>query len=200
MEVLKIEKYDRHIVDEIVNIHLDTFTGFFLTFMGRGFLHQMYRSYLMHDESNILIASEEGNIVGFLAYSSNMSGLYKYMIKHRLVQFGWYSLGALFRNPKSFMRLIRAFLKPNEAKRDEEYVELASIGVRQDCKAKGIGSLMVQKLKDITDFQKYAYITLETDAINNESANRFYCKNGFLLIREYETHEGRKMNEYRFSM
>ena len=77
-------------------------------------------------------------------------------------------------------------------------MELASIGVDPSAKSKGVGSALVDKLKAIVDFAKYAYITLETDAVDNEGANKFYCKNGFELIREYATHEGRKMNEYRF--
>lgn len=96
-----------------------------------------------------------------------------------------------------FMRLLRAFLKPSEAKRNEKYVELASIGVSPECKSKGVGSALISELRRITDFNMYRYITLETDAVNNEIANNFYKKNGFELYREYKTREGRKMNEYR---
>ena len=53
-------------------------------------------------------------------------------------------------------------------------------------------------LKERVDFSEFAYITLETDAVDNEAANKFYVKNGFTLEREYETREGRKMNEYRY--
>lgn len=199
MEILQLSNYDKKIVNEVVEIHLKTFKGFFLTFMGRGFLRQMYASYLRHNDSNLIIAKEDGVVVGFLSYSSNMSGLYKYMIKHRLIPFAWYSIGAFFRKPKSFMRLVRAFLKPSESKRDEEYVEVSSIGVSPECKSKGIGSKLLSSLKSSVDFNKFKYIALETDALNNESVNRFYVKNGFELVREYDTREGRKMNEYRYS-
>lgn len=198
MEIVKIENYDEEIVKEIVKIHLDTFTGFFLTFMGRGFLHQMYSSYLSHSESNILVAIDDSRVIGFLAYSSDMSGLYKHMIKYRLIQFCWYSLGAFCRKPKTFLRLVRAFLKPNEAKRDVEYVELASIGVSPVYKSIGVGSKLIAELKKSVNFDRYKYISLETDAVDNDAVNNFYCKNGFVLFREFETHEGRKMNEYRF--
>ena len=198
MEIKILDHYDRKLVNEIIDIHMSTFQGFFLTFMGRGFLNQMYSSYLSHSKSSIIIAVDNCKVLGFLAYSADLSGLYKYMIKHRLLQFGWYSLGALLRNPKTFMRLLRAFLKPNEAKRDVDYVELASIGVLPEKKSKGIGSSLISELKDNVDFSKYKYITLETDADNNESANYFYKKNGFSLVRSYVTNEGRKMNEYRF--
>ena len=96
------------------------------------------------------------------------------------------------------MRLLRAFLKPSESKRDEKYIELASIGIDPDVKSSGIGSKLIDTLKAQVDFNEYAYITLETDAVNNENVNHFYIKNGFSLEREFETNEGRKMFEYRY--
>lgn len=196
--IREVKSDEKKIIDEIVTIHLNTFTGFFLTFMGRGFLRQMYQSYCDHDESGLLVAEEDGKAMGFLAFSSNFSGLYKYMIKTRLILFGWYSIGAFFRRPSAFMHIISAFLKPGEAKREEKYVELSSIGVDPNVKSKGIGSKLIDELKKNVDFNKYAYINLETDAIDNEGAIYFYEKNGFVRERMFETDEGRKMYEYRF--
>ncbi len=198
MQIRKIDNTEKDTINDLVSIHLNTFTGFFLTFMGRGFLNLMYRSYAEYKDAEILVAFEEEEPVGFLAYSGDLSGLYKYMIKKRLIPFGWYSLGAFFRKPTVFMRLIRAFLKPGETKREEKYVELASIGVDPIVKSKGVGSQLIDALKAQVDFSEYAYITLETDAVNNEGANNFYKKNGFVLEREFETNEGRKMFEYRY--
>lgn len=198
INIRKVQSNEKIIIDDIVTIHLNTFKGFFLTFMGRGFLKQMYQSYCEHDESGLLIAEENGNPIGFLAYSSDFSGLYKFMIKTRLIKFAWYSLGALFRKPSSFFHLLQGFLKPSEVKREEKYVELSSIGVDPKAKNKGVGSLLIDELKKLVDFNQYAYITLETDAINNENAIHFYEKNGFKKERLFETREGRKMFEYRF--
>ena len=168
-------KYDeKKLINDIVTIHLNTFTGFFLTFMGRGFLNQMYTSYCDYEEAGLLVAEEDGKAIGFLAYSSNFSGLYKFMIKTRLIRFGWYSIGAFFRRPSAFMHIISAFLKPGEAKREEKYVELSSIGVDPNIKSKGIGSLLIDSLKRKVDFTKFAYINLETDAVDNEGAIHFY--------------------------
>lgn len=196
--IREVKSEEKELINDIVSIHLNTFTGFFLTFMGRGFLNQMYRSYCDHDESGLLVAEEDGKAVGFLAYSGNFSSLYKFMIKTRLIPFGWYSIGAFFRRPSAFMHIIKAFLKPSEVKRDEKYVELSSIGVDPTIKSKGVGSLLIDDLKKIVDFNNFAYITLETDAVNNDGAIHFYEKNGFVRERMYETDEGRKMYEYRF--
>lgn len=200
MQIRNISNSEKEAINDIVSIHLDTFQGFFLTFMGRGFLKLMYRSYIEYNDSGVLVAFDDDNPIGFLAYSGDLSGLYKYMIKKRLIPFAWYSLGAFFRKPTVFMRLVRAFLKPEETKREEKYVELASIGVAPNIKSKGVGSLLIDALKSKVDFNKYAYITLETDALNNEGANHFYQKNGFVIEREFETNEGRKMFEYRYKL
>lgn len=165
--------------------------------MGKGFLKQMYLSYCEYSKAGILVAIDDKNRVqGFLAYSSDFSGLYKYMIKTKIVLFAWYSVGAFFRKPSSFMHIIKAFVKPSEAKRNEEYVELASIGVDPRSKSKGIGSKLIDELKKQVDFEKYAYITLETDAIDNDAAINFYEKNGFIRKRQYKTSEDRVMFEY----
>lgn len=198
MQIRSISNKEKETINDIVCIHLDTFQGFFLTFMGRGFLKLMYRSYVEYDKSGILVAFEHEKPIGFLAYSGDLSGLYKYMIKTRLIPFAWYSLGALFRKPAVFMRLVRAFLKPSETKREEKFVELASIGVEPNIKSTGVGSQLIDALKAMVDFNEYAYITLETDAVNNDGANHFYQKNAFVKVREFETNEGRKMFEYRY--
>lgn len=199
ISIREVTSTEKEKINRIVTIHIDTFSGFFLTFMGRGFLNQMYRAYCDHNESGLLVAENDGIEKGFLAYSSNFSDLYKFMIKKRVLLFAWYSIGAFFRKPSAFTHIVRAFLKPSEVKRKEKYVELSSIGVCPDEKSKGIGSLLIDELKKKTDFKKYTYITLETDAINNEGAIHFYEKNGFIRVRTYETEEGRKMYEYRYS-
>lgn len=196
--IREVKSDEKYLINDVVTIHLNTFQGFFLTFMGRAFLLEMYQSYCEHRQSGLLVAIEDEKAIGFLAYSYNFSGLYKFMIKTRLIQFGWYSIGALLRRPSAFIHLIRAFLKPSEVKRNEKYVELASIGVGPTNKNKGIGSLLIEELKKIVDFNKYAYITLETDAIDNEGAIHFYEKNGFKRERMFETNECRKMYEYRY--
>lgn len=54
IHIKNIESADKQTVEAVVQIHLDTFQGFFLTFMGRGFLRQLYRSYCEHEPSGLL--------------------------------------------------------------------------------------------------------------------------------------------------
>lgn len=198
MRIRALNCNEKAIINELVTIHLNTFQGFFLTFMGRGFLKQMYAAYCEHKDSGVLVAEQDGHVCGFLAWSGDMSGLYKYMLRTRLIPFAWFSLGAFIRRPSAFLHIVRAFLKPGESKRTEPYMELASIGVDPTRKNQGIGSMLIDKLKEMVDFNQYDYITLETDAINNFAAIAFYERNMFVQFRTYTTSENRAMIEYRF--
>jgi ribosomal protein S18 acetylase RimI-like enzyme len=185
-------------IEEVVNIHLETFEGFFLTFLGKGFLKVLYKGFIEYENSNLIIARNETVVVGFLAYSNDMSSFYKYLIKKHLLSFAWFGFLAFLRKPTIIYRLLSAFNKSNEAKREEKYIELASIGVNPSYKGQGIGSMLIKFLQDNFNQEKYAYISLETDADKNEYVNNFYKKNGFILDRVYETKQGRRMNEYRY--
>lgn len=198
MNLLEDNPHINSNIESIVDIHMQAFQDFFLTFLGKGFLKCMYKGFCSHDKSNLICAYENGSIVGFIAYSEDISGFYKYLIKKKLILFAWYSFTAFLRNPKIMMRLLRAFLYPSETKRDENYIELSSIGVLPICEGMGIGSRLIDCLKSIVDFDRYDYIKLETDAQNNDSVNSFYQKNGFVIYKEYSTPEGRLMNEYRY--
>lgn len=197
MKVVKLKNKNR--VSEVVNIHMSSFPGFFLTFLGKGFLKQLYGGFIEHEGSGLLVAIEDtGRFIGFLAYSDDLSDFYKYLIKKHLISFAWFAGLGFLRKPKIFFRLLRALSYSENVKRKENYIELSSIGVLPEMKNKGIGSKLINVLIEKIDFSKYAYIKLETDAENNDGVNLFYQKAGFVIDHEYTTYEGRKMNEYRY--
>lgn len=181
----------------IAALHIRAFPDFFLTQLGFGFLSVLYKGYLEDENSGIIIAENaNGKILGFLAYSKEYSNFFKGLLKKYYFQFIFCSIGAVLRHPLFIRRLLGALKKSDEVKRKEKYIELASIAVNPKAEGKGIGSKLINYLKGITDFETYSYISLETDAENNDAANMFYQKNGFKLVRTYCTNEGRRMNEY----
>lgn len=198
MEISELKTAEKEKINSIVDVHMDSFEGFFLTFLGKGFLRQLYRGFVEHKGSGLIIATKDSNIIGFLAYSNDISLFYKYLIKKHLIVFAFYAFQGFIRRPGIFFRLVRALAYPNESKRDESYIELSSIGVSPKYSDLGVGTQLIYRLKNIVDGKSAVYIKLETDAENNDKANSFYKKNGFQLHHIYETREKRKMNEYRF--
>ena len=197
--VRNLDKSDESLIPRIAKLHIKAFPNFFLTQLGPRFLMTLYKGYLEDPDSGILVAEDsDHHLLGFLAYAFGYSRFYKGLMKSHLATFALCSAGAAIKHPSFIKRLLGAFKKSDEVRRTEKYVELASIGVNPKAEGKGIGSKLIDKLKQITDFNTYAYISLETDADNNEWANKFYQKNGFKHSREYTTGEGRRMNEYHY--
>lgn len=197
MEITSISTLNYNALDDIVQIHLDAFPSFFLTSLGPKFLRLMYQCHMEHSASDILVAIENNKIIGFLAYSEDMSDLYSYMLKKHGITFAWYSIIPFLKNPIILPRLLRAFLKPKEAKQLDKYIYLASAGVTPKIQSKGtyssILNTILQKYKD-SDFQ---YIIGDTD-VGNGPINHIYHKFGFNIHKQYETPEGRPMYEQRY--
>ena len=185
-------------IRKLSKLHTRAFPDFFLTQLGVGFLDALYKGYLSDERSGIIVAEDNGRLAGFIAYSNDYPNFYKGLIKNHLFRFAFCSMGAALRHPSFIKRLLGAFKKSDSVVKSEKYVELASICVEPKMGKKGIGSQLIDHLKEMVDFNKYAYINLETDAVNNDAVNRFYVKNGFKLARSFSSAEGRKMNEYRF--
>ena len=193
----ELYKDDQEHIRELAVLHSKAFPGFFLTQLGTPFLQILYKGYLDDPNSGIIVAEDNG-IIGFIAYSNDYSGFYKRLIKEKVIQFAWCSFLAVLRHPSFIKRILGAFTKSDSVVKKEKYVELASICVDPSIEGKGVGSALINYLKSLVDFEKYAYLNLETDAENNEKAIRFYKKNGFIKEREFVTPEGRAMIEFRY--
>lgn len=196
---LNLTTANMHYPQRIAKLHILAFPQFFLTQLGKGFLTTLYQGYLEDADSGIIVAERNNRICGFIAYSNDYSNLYKELVRKHCLKFAVYSLLAVLKHPRFLKRLARAFKKSDQVKRRDPYVELASIGVNPKDRGRGVGSHLVKYLVEHTDFTKFSYISLETDADNNADINRFYKNCGFELIKTYSTPEGRRMNEYHFT-
>ena len=196
--IRELDTVDDKYITALSKLHMAAFPEFFLTKLGLPFLKSLYKGYMEDENSGIIVAPPPPPPPGFVPYSNDYSKFYKGLLKKHLIRFAFCSLLAVIRHPSFHKRLLRAFKKSDDVKKEEAFVELASICVNPNEGNKGIGSMLIEKLKEITDFSMYEYINLETDACDNDAVNKFYMKNGFQLARRYVTSEGRKMNEYRY--
>jgi ribosomal protein S18 acetylase RimI-like enzyme len=183
-------------VPACVDIHLRAFKGFFLSFLGKQFLNELYAS-ITGDPSGIgYIAEVQGCVRGFVIGTSQPSGLYKRLLQKRWWIFCRASLIALIKRPTILPRLLRAFTMPGHQKEARSCGTLMSIAVDPQSQGNKIGHLLVQAFLDEAARRGLSQVNLTTDHGNNDYANRFYQHVGFLLLRQYMTPEGRQMNEY----
>jgi ribosomal protein S18 acetylase RimI-like enzyme len=186
-------------LEEIVTVHLRSFPGFFLTFLGRRFLALLYRSLTVDPEGIVLVSIGDEQVDGFVSGTTNQPGFYRRLVSRHLLAFGASAAGALLRRPSIFPRLVRALRRPGEAERSSAQACLMSLGVRPDAQGKGVGGQLVRAFSEAMSERGVGIFCLSTDARDNDQVNRFYQSIGFRLVRQYDTPEGRAMNEYLFT-
>jgi ribosomal protein S18 acetylase RimI-like enzyme len=185
-------------VPAVVNIHIHSFPTFFLTFLGSGFLRQLYAA-IIEDSTGIAIVAknEDGAIIGFVAGTLEPSGFYRRLIVHRLWRFARAAFMPLVRRPTILPRLLRALTMPQKSQAiGERTALLMSIAVSPDTQRSGVGRALNEAFLNEAFGRGSHRVILTTDRIDNDAANRFYRQQGFRLARTFVTPEGREMNEY----
>lgn len=191
-----IRRMDTTDLPAVIDVHIRSFPGFFLTFLGPNFLALLYRN-INSDEEGIVLVSDTGNAInGFVAGVTNQSGFYTRLLKQQLWGFAWAGLAAVLKQPKILPRLLRALNRSSQSKASATKACLMSIAVHPDAQGKGVGHDLVNAFCQSMVRQGVEAISLTTDYDNNERANQFYLSLGFTLTRTFKTPEGRVMNEY----
>lgn len=180
----------------VASVHVRSFPGFFLTFLGKRFLNELYSAIVQDPLGITYVAEKDGEIVGFIAGVTYINGLYRNLLKQRLVRFAWASLGGFLRKPTILPRLLRALRMTSSAHTAPNCGTLMSFAVLPGIQGKGIGYCLMNEFLAASRRHGLELIELATDRDNNERVNRFYQRMGFSLSRVYITPEGRRMNVY----
>jgi ribosomal protein S18 acetylase RimI-like enzyme len=194
---IKIRPANMEDIDGIVLVHIHSFHGFFLSFLGSSFLKVLYSFFLEINTGIMLVAEKTGDgIVGFVAGDVDGVGFYSKAIKRRLFSFAFGCLPALFRNPLILGRLFRALRSGSKGGGDKKNCLLMSIGISPGFSGKGIGSMLEAEFCVRARSLGASNVELTTDSVENESANCFYQRRGYAVNETFSTQEGRVMNRY----
>ena len=166
MELKSIEKAG---IKEVVEVHKNSFKGFFLTTLGDGFLHLYYDS-IRKDRNAILIGIyNEEKLCGFCAATFKSKGFNSQLIKNNMLQFSIVGLHILFSKPKSFVHLIKNF------------------------QGQGIGKKLLQELEKVLSIHNCSILSLTTDFYNNDGVIEFYKRLGYETYYDFIAYPERKM-------
>jgi ribosomal protein S18 acetylase RimI-like enzyme len=182
-------------VPAVVSIHEEAFPGFFLTFLGAGFLRELYAG-LVEDRDRIAFVAVRRGVTGFVAGTARPEGFYRRLIRERGARFALGSLPALLRRPSTARRLIRALAKPSESRAYGDAALLMSVAVRPSEFGAGTGGRLVRRFVEEASSRGLRRVVLTTDRDGNDRVNAFYRSLGFTVARTFVTPEGREMNEY----
>lgn len=178
----------------IVNIHKDSFAGFFLTTLGDSFLRTYYGSVIKSSRAiSIGYFDESNKLKGFAVGNLVSKGFHKDLLKNNMISFGFEALKIILTNPKSIIRLSKNMDKNNNPQDDGLYAELLSIGVSSEAKGEGIGKKLIEAFEEEVYSRNGKVISLTTDFDKNEYALGFYRKRGYEIFYEFTAFPNRRM-------
>jgi ribosomal protein S18 acetylase RimI-like enzyme len=187
-------------IKSVVEVHLQSFPGFFLTFLGRDFLYELYRGIVKDPSGIAFVVLADESVIGFVAGTDHPAGFYTRLLKKRWWRFAIASLPAVFRDPSSFFRLFRALSMPKHVTQDKGRCTLMSIAVLPAEQKRGVGRPLVKAFLGEAMKRGLRQVDLTTDKLNNDSVNHFYLQQGFSYSCSFMTPEGREMNEYIYDL
>lgn len=182
-------------IDQIVEVHLSSFPGFFLSFLGPRFLKLLYQEIRSHPQGILAVATMDSRVVGFVAGVTEQSGFYRSLVQRRKWAFAIAAFNAFVRSPSIAPRLLRALKKPRDSSASAAAC-LMSIAVTPIKASKGLGTALLQSFCEELRRRSICTFCLTTDRDGNDNVNNFYRTRGFELTQTFCTREGRWMNEY----
>lgn|ERR1700682_4423437 len=203
---VSVRRMETRDVAAVVRVHLRSFPGFFLSFLGPSFLRQLYLG-IVEDPSGIAFVTDstDGDTVvgvgGFVAGTDQPEGFYRRLLQRRWWHFGLASAVPALRRPRIVPRLLRALTMPRRSgEHGADSALLMSIAVEPAGQGTGAGAALVEAFLDEARRRGRERVVLTTDAADNDAVNRFYLQRGFSIVRTLATPEGRQMNEYAISL
>lgn len=184
-------------VDDVAYIHQIAFPGYFLTFLGSRFLCLLYSEILKTEGNSSVVAwsDEHQAAVGFAVAVKDQESFYSRLIKRRLFAFAFAALGATIKNPMIIPRLFRALKYPAKSREAPAQACFLSMGVRPDMQGRKLAVLMTDKMMQGLKENGVESVLFVIDRDVNERARNFHYRYGAKPVREYQTPEGRWMED-----
>jgi len=185
-------------IAEIADLHRRAFPGFFLTSLGLSFLRELYAGFLSHPSGILLVANQNGHIVGFVGGTSAPDLFFSSLRRRRGIAFVLKAIPSILRNPlpvckKLFLALryrgeVPALKLPGAL--------LSSIGTATECRGSGLATRLILAFERRAKDHGSEFVYLTTDANDNDRVNAFYRKHQYLPLDRFLQNGKREMIRY----
>jgi ribosomal protein S18 acetylase RimI-like enzyme len=156
----------------------------FLSSLGTGFLRLLYRRITRTSDSFLLVAEDRGRLVGFIAGSTNVGGLYRSFVLRDGIRAVLTSAPRLLRSWRSAIETLGHGTDEPAAE-----AELLAVAVDPGYQGRGTGRLLVEGF--LTELaqrsRESAHVVVAAD---NQPAIALYERSGFRTVRQFELHAG----------
>lgn len=174
-------------IPAIASLHAKGIETGFISSLGEGVVTALYEAIAEDQNSFCFIAIEDDKVLGFVAFSANLSKLYKFVILKKGFRFGFILAKKMF-SIQTIKKVWANLFYPKKMKHMKlPEAELLSIVVSPECGGKGIAKQLIG-----AGFEECVNRGIDKvkvlAAADNEPANKLYQKCGFVLVTQINSH------------
>ncbi|HFQ5122436.1 TPA: GNAT family N-acetyltransferase [Vibrio vulnificus] len=181
-------------IERIVDIHINAFEGFFLTFLGARFLRILYTGFM--DKGVLRVAVVDSKVIGFSAGTEQPDVFFSNLRKEKWLSFLLAATPSLIKKPSLVIKKLYGaiFYKGDSVDMLKNSFLLSSLAVDPYSEGRGIGKFLIKDLNELLSEKRTSEtVYLITDKNENSSVLGFYNKCGFSIESEFNQSGQREM-------
>jgi ribosomal protein S18 acetylase RimI-like enzyme len=174
---------------QIAKLHIEGIDRGFISSLGIEFVTALYEA-IAEDQSCFgIIDSESNEVLGFVAFTTDIKKLYKSIIRKKGLRFAFLLANKMF-SFNRIKRVLETLLYPNKVNDDDmdlPEAELLSIVISPKARRMKQATQLIQK--GFEHCYNNAIDTLKVMvAADNQAANRLYQRCGFVFAKQIDSH------------
>ena len=181
-------------VEDVVQIHIDSFPHDFLPSLGADFLRTLYRGLMKAPSTVSLVALDKAKVIGFVVGALDTRQLFLQLLRRQGTALAWQVLRRMPKHPSILWRTFEAITYPRKEKGDLPKAELVVLAIANGARCQGLGKALVVRLNAELKPRGITAYKVST-AQDNTRADAFYHKLGFRLEHTFVMHH-RTFNLY----
>lgn len=174
---------------EVAKLHIQEIKLGFLSELGEKFLYYFYLAMIDSPNAFLIVAEDNGSIIGFISGCIDLKKFYKEFVKKYSPKVFFILLKKFF-NLKTIKNILETIKYAGKEKKNLPKAELLALAVKKEFQGQGIAGKMLEKFvwemktRKVSDFKVIVGEELSP-------AIRFYEKNGFKFHSKNFVHQNR---------
>jgi len=172
---------------DIAALHIQGISRGFISSLGIDFVTALYESIAESNSSFGLVAKENGTVLGFVVFTTNLNELYKSVILKKGLRFAFLLAGRMF-SLKRIKKVFETLFYPGRIKKmNLPDAELLAVVIAPKESGKGLATTLMQKGFAECARRGIGKVKVLVGA-DNKPANKLYLRCGFELVRQIDSH------------
>ncbi len=172
---------------DVAKLHINGISTGFISSLGIDFVTVLYEAIAESKYSFGLVAQENGKLLGFVAFTTDLNSLYKSLMFKKGLRFA-FLLAAKMVSLQRIRKVFETIFYPGRVeKMDLPKAELLSIAISDEARGRGLATQLTQC--GFAECAKRGITKVKVlVAASNEPANKLYIKCGFKLAGQINNH------------